>query len=150
VLIPYLCREVQNGRILSGGTVHLYQVIYVQAAKMLWRVSSAVTLVCGNTVQREQIKATVTLWLQVRQSVTLGVEPLLGAHDHILFCMELHRLWVLGRPSDKSVGPSAATSHGPCIYIYAFVNSGMVQLMLVLTLCFTTEFVSLIDPDSKG
>ena len=36
------------------------------------------------------------------------------------------------------------------ILVYAFVNSGMVQLMLVLTLCFTTEFVSLIDPDSKG
>jgi hypothetical protein len=43
----------------------MYHVICVQAAKILWCVSGAekwrVTLVCGNTVETEQVKATVTL-----------------------------------------------------------------------------------------
>jgi len=53
--------EVQDGRTLSGGTVHLYHVICVQVAKILWCVSGVerwqVILVCGNTVEREQVKA---------------------------------------------------------------------------------------------
>ena len=44
----------------------------------------AVTLVCGNTVEREHVKATVTLWLQVLQSSLLVSSLCWGSWPHFI------------------------------------------------------------------